>query len=342
MKETQPEPEQEVQPEQPEQQQLPRDDSTPRQFFRAFGFSEAQPGPQSSGFGVKSPPPSYAQGPEQQMEPWHPSERADQQPERVSWLDAAPPIEPQPAAKQGAGDKDADGKADEDEQEERMKVPSGSGKQTKTRRGQNKSQKEIAEQQRKQTNGKKAETWAEIMSNSGSRRSKSEASSGEDSDSDGKGSSKSKIVKRFIRRMAKAVQDDMEQTLAMAPGGELNEKSIEFVKQSAQAVIQQQCEYLYDPKKHVHRDICYEIVNRVRKLTSKFEQDLDWDGFSDELGDLMDKAVDALRRDNWRILSSNSSDSSSSKSSKQKQKRKAPAEPKHQPAGPDERAFGAG
>ena len=170
-KETQPEPEQEVQPEQPEQQQLPRDDSTPRQFFRAFGFSEAQPGPQSSGFGVRSPPPSYAQGPEQQMEPWHPSERADQQPERVSWLDAAPPIEPQPAAKQGAGDKDADGKgdeADEDEQEERMKVPSG--KQTKTHQGQNKSQKEIAEQQHKQSNSKKAETWAEIMSNSGSRQ----------------------------------------------------------------------------------------------------------------------------------------------------------------------------
>ena len=132
------------------------------------------------------------------------------------------------------------------------------------------------------------------MSNGGSRRSKSEASSGEDSDSDGKGSSKSKLVKRFVRRMAKAVQDDMEQTLAMAPGGELNEKSIEFVKQSAQAVIQQQCELLYNPKKHVHRDICYEIVNRVRKLTSKFEQDLNWDVFSEELGDLMDTAVDAL------------------------------------------------
>jgi hypothetical protein len=149
-------------------------------------------------------------------------------------------------------------------------------------------------------------------------------------------------VKRFVRRMAKAVQDDMEQTLAMAPGGELNEKSIEFMKQSAQAVIQQQCEELYNPKKHVHRDICYEIVNRVRKLTSKFEQDLNWDVFSDKLADLMDKAVDALNRDDWRILSSNSSDSSSSKSSKQEQKRKAPAEQRHQPTGPDERAFGLG
>ena len=51
----------------------------------------------------------------------------------------------------------------------------------------------------------------------------------------------------------------------MAPGGELNEKSIEFVMQSAQAVIQQQCEVLYDPRKHVHRDICYEIVNESQK-----------------------------------------------------------------------------
>ena len=104
------------------------------------------------------------------------------------------------------------------------------------------------------------------------RRSKSEASSG--SDSDGKGSSNSKIVKRFIRNMANSVKADMRTTLSLAPGEELNEKSIEFVMQSAQAVIQHQCEELYDPRKHVHRDICYEIVMRVRKLTSKFEQDL--------------------------------------------------------------------
>ena len=51
-------------------------------------------------------------------------------------------------------------------------------------------------------------------------------------------------MKRFIRNMAKAVKEDMKTTLSMAPGEELNEKSIEFVMQSAQAVIQHQCEEL--------------------------------------------------------------------------------------------------
>ena len=85
-----------------------------------------------------------------------------------------------------------------------------SGK-TKTRRGRNKSQKETAEKQRRESNGKKAKTWYDRMYDNDSRRSRSEASSG--SDSDGKGSSKSKIVKRFIRSMANAVQADMRTTL---------------------------------------------------------------------------------------------------------------------------------
>ena len=79
----------------------------------------------------------------------------------------------------------------------------------------------------------------------------------------------------------------MGDTLRMAPGGELNEESIEFVKQSAQAVIQQQCELLYNPRKQIHKDICYRIVQEVRKLTAKFEQDLNWGKFSEELADLI-------------------------------------------------------
>ena len=97
--------------------------------------------------------------------------------------------------------------------------------------------------------------------------------------------------------------------------------------------------------KHVHRDICYEIVMRVRKLTSKFKQDLNWDQFSNELGSLCDIAVDALQQSDMWLLSpdlSESSSSKSSKSSRQQQKRKAPTEQRHQPAGPDEQAFGAG
>ena len=164
----------------------------------------------------------------------------------------------------------------------------------------------------------------------------SKPSSSDDSDPDRKGFQQS-----FIRGLARAVTRDMEETLHMVPGGELNEQSIKFMRQSAQAVIQQQCELLYDPRKQIHKDICCRIVNEVRKLTAKFKQNLDWDEFSNELGDLMEKAVDALDDNNKRSLSSKSSDSSSSKSSTQKHKKTQP-EQQRRPAGPDERAFGAG
>ena len=110
------------------------------------------------------------------------------------------------------------------------------------------------------------------------------------SDDDGGSDAQDELMQSFIR----AVTRDMKKTLRMVPGGEFTEESIEFMKQSAQAVIQQQCKILYNLKKHVHRDICYEIVMRVRKLTSKFKQDLNWDQFSNELGNLCDIAVDAL------------------------------------------------
>ena len=125
-------------------------------------------------------------------------------------------------------------------------------KRNKTGRGGNKSQKELAEEERRRSNGKKS-TWADRMSERSSK-----PSSGDDSDPDRKGFQQS-----FIRGLARAVTRDMEETLRMAPGGELNEQSIEFVRQSAQAVIQQQCELLYDPRKQIHKDICYRIVNEV-------------------------------------------------------------------------------
>ena len=164
----------------------------------------------------------------------------------------------------------------------------------------------------------------------------SKPSSSKDSDSDGKG----ELMQSFIRGLAKAVTNDMKETLCMVPGGEFTEDSIESVKQSAQAVIQQQCELLYNPRKQIHKEICMEIVRAVNKLTAKFEQHLNWDQFSEELAELMEKSVDALN-ENKSSLSSKSSDSSGTKSSTQKQK-KTQAEQQHRPAGPDERAFGAG
>ena len=125
-----------------------------------------------------------------------------------------------------------------------------------------------------------------------SRRSKSEASGG--SDSDRQSSSNKKLVKKFIKDMSSALEAEVQSTLKLAPGEELNKESIGFIMQRAQAVIQHQCDSLYDPRKHVHRDICYEIILRVRSLTSKFEEDLNWDQFSIRLGSLLDLADDAL------------------------------------------------
>ena len=87
---------------------------------------------------------------------------------------------------------------------------------------------------------------------------------------------------------------DIKETLRMAPGGEFTEESIKFIKQSAQLVIQQQCELLYDLSKQIHKEICKEILNEVNRLSARFEQDLDWERFSVELGDLMERSVDAL------------------------------------------------
>jgi hypothetical protein len=107
----------------------------------------------------------------------------------------------------------------------------------------------------------------------------------------------------------------------LAPGEELNKESIGFIMQRAQAVIQQQCNSLYDPEKHVHQDICYEIIQRARSLTSKFEEDLNWDQFSIGLGSLLDLADDALRVSDIRLLSPDlpESDDGASVSSKSTQ-----------------------
>ena len=119
----------------------------------------------------------------------------------------------------------------------------------------------------------------------------------------------------------------MKETLRMVPGGEFTEESIEFMKQSAQLIIQQQCELLYDLSKQIHKEICREIVSEVNRLNVRFEQDLNWEQFSAELGDLMERSVDALNA-NKGSRSSKSSDKGSTKSSKQKQK-KTQAEQQH-------------
>ena len=158
------------------------------------------------------------------------------------------------------------------------------------------------------------------------RCSKSEASSG--SDTDQQSSSNKKLVKKFIKDMSSALEAEVQSTLSLAPGEELNKESIGFILQRAQAVIQHQCDTLYNPQKQVHQDICYEIILRARSVTAKFEEDLDWDQFSNKIGDLLDLAADALRVSDIRLLSpdlpqSDDGASVSSKSTKGKQKQKA-------------------
>ena len=110
------------------------------------------------------------------------------------------------------------------------------------------------------------------------------------SDDNGGSDAQDELMQSFIR----AVTRDMKETLRMAPGGEFTEESIEFMKQSAQLVIQQQCELLYDLSKQIHKEICGEIVSEVDRLNARFKQDLNWEQFSADLGDLMERSVDAL------------------------------------------------
>ena len=264
---------------------------------------------------------------------------ADEQPQADEQLEADE--EPE-ADEQEARFDDADGE-DEETETETIKVPNTSVKQT--RRGQKGRKetplrkdtplrKETAEKKSRESNAKKNKKWGD-----------SEASSG--SDTDRQSSSNKKLVKKFIKDMSTALEAEVQSTLSLAPGEELNEESIGFIMQRAQAVIQHQCDTLYDPEKQVHQDICYEIILRARSVTSKFEEDLNWDQFSNRIGDLLDLAADALRVSDIRLLSpdlpeSDDGASVSSKSTKRKQKRKAPTDHRRQPAGPDDQAFGAG
>ena len=179
-----------------------------------------------------------------------------------------------------------------DEQDEESETDTIKVQKHKTRRGQKGRKetplrkdtplrKETAEKSRRESNAKKQKKWGD-----------SEESG--NSDTDRQSSSNKKLVKKFIKDMSSALEAEVQSTLKLAPGEELNEESIGFIMQRAQAVIQHQCDSLYDPRKHVHRDICYEIILRVRSLTSKFEEDLNWDQFSNRIGDLLDLAADAL------------------------------------------------
>ena len=97
---------------------------------------------------------------------------------------------------------------------------------------------------------------------------------------------------------------------------------------------------LYNPAIEAHKEICNDIIHEVRTVTSKFEENLDWDWFKEEMSVLMENAAELLG-ENKGSPSSKSSDTSSIKSSKKNQ-RKAQDEKQHQPAGPDRPAFGRG
>ena len=190
------------------------------------------------------------------------------------------------------------------------------------------------------SNSKKQDTydssdWADKMSDKGSKNS-SKHSNANDSGSDENDDKRTSI----IRGLARAVTNDLKTTMKMAPGGAFTAESIEWVKQSLHAVIQEQCELLYNPANEAHKELCYEIACEVKKVTSKFEENLDWNWFEEEMTRLMENSAELLH-ENKSSPSSKSSDTSSIKSSKQKEK-KAQAEKQRQPAGPDRPAFGLG
>ena len=223
-----------------------------------------------------------------------------------------------------------------DEQDEESETDTIKVQKHKTRRGQKGRKetplrkdtplrKETAEKIRRESNAKKNKRWGDS----------------DDDEPDQQSSSNKKLVKNFLEKMSTALEAEVQSTLSLAPGEELNAESIGFILQRAQAVIQHQCDTLYDPKKKVHQDICYEIILRTRRVTEKFEEDHDWDQFSSKIEDMLDLAADALKMSDIRLLSPNAlkmsdtrllspdlpqSDdgaSVSSKSTKGKQKQKA-------------------
>ena len=229
-----------------------------------------------------------------------------------------------------------------DEQDEESETDTIKVQKHKTRRGQKglketplrkdtPLRKETAEKIRRESNAKKQKKWGD-----------SEESSDEP---DQQSSSNKKLVKNFLEKMSTALEAEVQSTLSLAPGEELNAESIGFILQRAQAVIQHQCDTLYDPKKKVHQDIYYEIILRTRRVTAKFEEDLDWDQFSRKIGDLLDLAADALKVSDIWLLSPDlpqSDDGASVSSKSTKGKQKAQPDRQRQPAGPDGQAFGAG
>ena len=99
--------------------------------------------------------------------------------------------------------------------------------------------KETAEKIRRESNAKKNKRWGDSDE------------SGDEPDQ--QSSSNKKLVKNFLENMSTALEAEVQSTLSLAPGEELNAESIGFIMQRAQAVIQHQCDTLYDPKKQVHR-----------------------------------------------------------------------------------------
>ena len=74
------------------------------------------------------------------------------------------------------------------------------------------------------------------------------------------------------------------------------------MQEAAQEIIQRQCELLYDPTVEQHKEICHWLVSEVDKLNSKFEEDLDFESFSKDLGDLMSVGVDTLNENRAKSL----------------------------------------
>ena len=124
---------------------------------------------------------------------------------------------------------------------------------------------------------------------------------------------------RIIEDLVEAVSREMRQTLTLAPGGEFTPESIESVQQTAQQVIERQCELLQSTTQQLHKDIVAQVISEVDKLNARLMRDFNFEQFSQEIADLMNEATEA-----WHA-----------KDRPSQLRKKSRTEQQRQPSGPD-------
>ena len=89
------------------------------------------------------------------------------------------------------------------------------------------------------------------------------------------------------------------------------------MQETAKKVIKKQCELLQDSRDQVHKEIIAEVVAEVDRLNGRLASDYDFQTFSHDPGNLMERAVDALN-----LNEESSASSSSGQKSRSQQQRK--------------------